>query len=93
MPVDWSYKSKLTVPEWIDALINEAGTFGGNPLKLHTCRWVKCSENQLHIIFHGPRFGKARHTEDMMFYTQGNGVALIDFHYKRELLRCSHTFR
>ncbi len=88
MPVDWSYTTKLAIPECINALINEEGTFGGNPLNLHTYRCVRYSENQLHIIFHGPQFGKARHTEYMIFFTRGNGVTRIDFHFQHELLRC-----
>ena len=86
MQVDWSYTTKLSVTECVSALVNEEGTFGEDPLNLYTYRCVQCSDSQLYIVFHGPRFGKARHTEYIMTLTHQNGRTVVAFQFLHELL-------
>ena len=86
MKVDWAYTTGLSIPECVTALVCEEGTFGEDPLNLHTYRCVLCGENQLYIVFHGPHFGKARHTEYRIVFTQGNGFTHVDFHFLHEML-------
>ena len=86
MQVDWSYTTKLPVTVCTDAIVCEEGTFGDNLLNLHSYRCVRCSENQLYIVFQGPRFGKGRSTEYSMTFSEDNGSTKANLHFLHELL-------
>ena len=84
--VNFTYHTRLSPQECIDAICKMPNIFGGNPLNPECYECKKNTETQLLVTFTGAKFGKFVHTQYLVdFYPHDTYTAIV-FQFLREKL-------
>lgn len=80
----WTYATKLSATDCIDAILCTPLTFGTNQFNPQYYECAREGKNKLLITFNGPKYGKVLRTEYILMFTESSGICKVIAQFKQE---------